>query len=112
MNRIRKEMLDPKSDHKAVNDICRRCRSDEDIYGRSRRTNCLKIHTNDKEFWDNIQKNVELYKASGQYAFDERILPTSLTPLLVLGKYFNQSSYNDINEACSVALSSVAFLIL
>ena len=29
MNSIRKEMLDPKSEHKAVNDICRRCRSDE-----------------------------------------------------------------------------------
>ena len=78
MNSIRKEMLDPKSEHKAVNDICRRCRSDEEIYGRSRRTNCLKIHTNDKEFWDNIQKNVELYKASGQYAFDERILEIQL----------------------------------
>ena len=78
MNSIRKEMLDPKSDHKAVNDICRRCRSDEEIYGRSRRTNCLKIHTNDKEFWDNIQKNVELYKASGKYAFDERILEIQL----------------------------------
>ena len=78
MNSIRKEMLDPKTDFKAVNDICRRCRSDEEIYGRSRRTNCLKIHTNDKEFWDNIQRNVELYKASGQYAFDERILEIQL----------------------------------
>jgi organic radical activating enzyme len=78
MNSIRKEMLDPKTDFKAVNDICRRCRSDEDKYGRSRRTNCLKIHTNDKEFWDNIQKNVELYKASGKWAFDERILEIQL----------------------------------
>lgn len=78
MNSIRKEMLDPNSDHKAVNEICRRCRSDEEKYGRSRRTNCLKIHTNDKEFWDNIQRNVELYKASGQYAFDERILEIQL----------------------------------
>ena len=78
MNSIRKEMLDPNTDFKAVNEICRRCRSDEEKYGRSRRTNCLKIHTNDKEFWDNIQRNVEMYKASGQYAFDERILEIQL----------------------------------
>ena len=78
MNSIRKEMLDPNTDFKAVNEICRRCRSDEEKYKRSRRTNCLKIHTNDKEFWDNIQRNVEMYKASGQYAFDERILEIQL----------------------------------
>ena len=78
MNSIRKEMLDPNSDHKAVNVICKRCKSDEAKYGRSRRTNCLKIHTNSHEFWDAIEKNVQLYQKSGTWTFDERICEVQL----------------------------------
>ena len=63
MNSIRKEMLDPKTDFKAVNDICRRCRSDEDKYGRSRRTNCLKIHTNDTQLRRDVQRSQINYAA-------------------------------------------------
>lgn len=78
MNSIRKEMLDPNSDHKSVDIICKRCRDDENRYGRSRRTNCLKIHTNDNEFWDKIEKNVQLYQKSGTWTFDERICEVQL----------------------------------
>ena len=78
MNSIRKEMLDPNSDHKAVNVICKRCKSDEAKYGRSRRTNCLKIHTNSHEFWDAIEKNVQMYQKSGTWTFDERICEVQL----------------------------------
>lgn len=78
MNSIRKEMLDPNSKHEAVEKICTRCRSDERKYGRSRRTNCLKIHTNDPNFWDGIEKNVKMYQKSGVWTFDERICEIQL----------------------------------
>ena len=78
MNSIRKEMLDPNSKHEAVNKICKKCRYDENKYGRSRRTNCLKIHTNDANHWNGIQKTVELYKTSGMYGFDDRSIEIQL----------------------------------
>ena len=43
MKSIRKEMTTVGSDLKNVKNICKRCISDEERYGRSRRTNCLKI---------------------------------------------------------------------
>lgn len=78
MNSIRKEMLDPNSKLESVDLNCKRCRDDERRYGRSRRTNCMKMHTNDHEFWDGIQRSAELYKASGHWAFDERICEIQL----------------------------------
>ena len=48
MNSIGQEMLDLIL-ILTVNEICRRCRSDEESMV-NRRTNCLKIHTNDKGF--------------------------------------------------------------
>ena len=78
MKSIRKEMTTVNSDLKKVKRYCQRCIADEKRYGRSRRTNCLKIHTNNPEFSDDIIKNVEMYKASGVWAFDERIIEIQL----------------------------------
>ena len=78
MKSIRKEMTTVNSDLKKVKRYCQRCIADEKRYGRSRRTNCLKIHTNNPEFADDIIKNVEMYKASGVWAFDERIIEIQL----------------------------------
>jgi hypothetical protein len=78
MNSIRREMLDPNSDHKAVEKICTRCRSDEKRYGRSRRTNCMKMHTNDPNFWDGIERSARFFKQTGEYYFDERICEIQL----------------------------------
>ena len=50
MNILREEMTTPKSNLKFVKKFCKRCVTDEEKYGRSRRTNCLKIHTNDSPF--------------------------------------------------------------
>ena len=78
LNSIRKEMLDPNTNFKAVNEICKRCRMDEDRYGRSRRTSCLKIHTNDPVFWDDIQKSVEMYKQTLEFKFEYRTIEIQL----------------------------------
>ena len=78
MKSIRKEMTTINSKLEKVKRFCQRCIADEKRYGRSRRTNCLKIHTNNPEFADDIIKNVEMYKASGVWAFDERIIEIQL----------------------------------
>ena len=75
-NRKRPYELD--KDLKAVKKWCQRCISDEERYGRSRRTNCLKIHTNNPGFWDDIQKSVDMYKATGEWEFDQRIIEMQL----------------------------------
>ena len=67
MNDLRREMTTPGSDLKAVNKWCQRCRGDEDRYGRSRRTNCMKIHTNDAKFWNKIEKQVTKFKDTGEF---------------------------------------------
>lgn len=73
MNSIREEMLDPNSDHKATDRICKRCKDEEGKFGRSRRTNCLKLHGDDKRFWDATTKAIENYKALGNtWIFEER----------------------------------------
>jgi len=38
----------------------------------------MKIHTNDPVFWDDIHKSVEMYRASGMWAFEERICEIQL----------------------------------
>ena len=78
MNDLRTEMLDPESDLKTVNKNCARCVSDENLYGRSRRTNCLKIHTNNFELWDDIESSIERIKDTGKFSFDERIIEVQL----------------------------------
>ena len=78
MNSIRKEMLDPNSNLEAVESICERCRSDERKYGRSRRTNCMKMHTNDEVFWDDIESTAKFFKETGEYYFAERICEVQL----------------------------------
>ena len=78
MNNIRKEMLDPNSDLKTVKKTCKRCISDEKRYGRSRRTACMKIHTQEKDYWKAIERSVLMFKATGQYEFEERILEIQL----------------------------------
>ena len=78
MTSIRKEMTTINSDLKNVKKYCQRCISDEERYGRSRRSNCLKIHTNNPEFWDDIQKNIDMYKATGEWEFDQRIIEMQL----------------------------------
>ena len=73
MNSIREEMLDPNSDHIATDHICRRCKSEEAKFGRSRRTNVLKLHGDDKSFWDATTRAIENYKALGNtWIFEER----------------------------------------
>lgn len=67
MNNIRKEMTTPGSDLSYVKKTCKRCYEDEERYGRSRRTNCMKIHTNDPLFWNKINSKVEKYRATGKF---------------------------------------------
>jgi hypothetical protein len=67
MNDLRREMTTVGSDLKAVNKWCQRCRGDEDRYGRSRRTNCMKIHTNDPSFWNKIEKQATKFRDTGKF---------------------------------------------
>ena len=67
MNDLRREMTTVGSDLKAVDKWCKRCRSDEDRYGRSRRTNCMKIHTNDAKFWNKIENQVTKFRETGEF---------------------------------------------
>ena len=79
MNDVRTEMLDPNSDLKAVEKSCFRCREDEKKYGRSRRTNCMKIQTNTPDHWDGISRVAEIFRASGGlFDIDERIFELQL----------------------------------
>jgi hypothetical protein len=55
LNRVRREMLDPKSDFKQTKYTCQRCIADEARYGRSRRTACMKIHSNDANYWKKVE---------------------------------------------------------
>ena len=78
MNSIRKEMLDPNTNFEAIEKNCKRCRDDERRYGRSRRTNCMKMHTNDPDFWDGIERAARFYKQTGEYYFSDRICEIQL----------------------------------
>jgi len=79
MNDLRREMTTPGSDLKTVDQHCKRCRQDEARYGRSRRTNCLKIHTNDPLFWNKIERQVTKYKETGEFKIKgERIFEVQL----------------------------------
>jgi hypothetical protein len=78
MNQIRTEMLTPGSDLEHVKKTCSRCYTDEEKYGRSRRTNCLKIHTNDEEFSTGILDSALRYRNTGKWVFHERICEIQL----------------------------------
>jgi organic radical activating enzyme len=67
MNDLRREMTTVGSDLKAVDKWCQRCRGDEARYGRSRRTNCMKIHTNDPNFWNKIEKQATKFRDTGEF---------------------------------------------
>ena len=78
MNTIRAEMLDPDSEFKNVKRFCERCVNDEKRYGRSRRTACMKIHSNEPDYWEKVDRSAKLFNASGMWAFDERIIEIQL----------------------------------
>lgn len=64
LNQLRREMLDPDSDHKTINDMCRSCKYQEKTYGRSRRQASLKIQTNNPILWPGLRKSVYRFKES------------------------------------------------
>lgn len=78
LNKIRREMITPGSDLKQVEFTCQRCRDDERRYGRSRRTTCAKMHTNDPTYWDAIQRSVQMFDVTDEYVIEERILEIQL----------------------------------
>lgn len=78
MNAVRSEMLDPDSDYKQVNHTCQRCIADEDRYGRSRRTACMKIHSNDATHWGKIDRTVQQFIEDGKLKFNERLIEVQL----------------------------------
>ena len=64
LNQLRREMLDPNSDHTTINDTCRSCKYQEKTYGRSRRQASLKIQSNNYKFWTRLRKSVYRFKES------------------------------------------------
>jgi len=90
MNQLRSEMLDPNSDHKLVNQVCQKCKFDEERYDWSRRLDTTTQAKRKKDYWDIITRCVELSKAAGYYDFDERILELQLR---VFGSKCNLDCY-------------------
>ena len=82
MNVLREEMTTPLKEQKEplkfVKRFCKRCVTDEEKYGRSRRTNCLKIHTNNHVFWDDIEHISDRFRKTGEYKLDRRVLEIQL----------------------------------
>ena len=77
-NKLRDEMLDPNSDHKIINEVCRRCKTEEKKYGESRRLRKMRSMLTKKKYHSDIMKAVEMYKVSGEFDFYERILETQV----------------------------------
>jgi sulfatase maturation enzyme AslB (radical SAM superfamily) len=90
MNQLRSEMLDPNSDHKLVNQVCQKCKFDEERYDWSRRLDTTTQAKSKKDYWGIITRCVELSKAAGYYDFDERILEIQLR---VFGSKCNLDCY-------------------
>ena len=90
MNQLRSEMLDPNSNHKLVNQVCQKCKFDEERYDWSRRLDTTTQAKRNKDYWDIITRCVELSKAAGYYDFDERILELQLR---VFGSKCNLDCY-------------------
>ena len=57
---------------------CTRCVSDEKRYGKSRRTACMKIHSNDSEFWGKVDRSARMFKSSGQFQMEQRMIEVQL----------------------------------
>ena len=107
MNGIRNDMLDPNVGREGeyVKKHCTRCLDDEDRYGKSRRTACMKIHSNDATFWKKVDRAVKMYQASGFFDFDERIIEVQLK---VYGSECNLDCYM-CTHANSTIRQKVAF---
>lgn len=76
-NALRDEMLDPNSKREVINDVCRRCVKEEELYGESRRTRKIKnnlLGEGKNDYRDDIYKAAELYKRTGEFEFEFRIL--------------------------------------
>ena len=89
MNQLRSEMLDPNSDHKLVNQVCHKCKFDEERYGSSRRLKTTKLAKDHSAIWNPILRSVKMSKVAG-YDFDERILELQLR---VFGSKCNLDCY-------------------
>lgn len=79
-NALRNEMLDPNSDRKVINKVCRRCVKEENLYGESRRLRKLRnnFHDGKTKYREDILKAVELYNATGEFEFEYEIIETQL----------------------------------
>ena len=77
-NKLRNEMLDPNSNHEMINDVCRRCKLEEKQYGESRRLRKLRSAISTPDYYNDILQAAEMYKASGEFNFYERILETQV----------------------------------
>lgn len=75
---LRDEMLDPNSDRKLINEVCRRCVKEENLYGESRRLRKLRSIATTEPYRTDIFKAVEEYKETGKFEFSERILETQV----------------------------------
>ena len=67
LNKVRSEMLDPNSKFEQTKRTCQRCIADEERYGRSRRTACMKIHSNDVDYWKKVEQMIKMMEVSGEY---------------------------------------------
>ena len=77
-NNLRNEMLDPKSDRKLINKVCRRCVKEENLYGESRRLRKLRSIATTEPYRTDIFKAAEKYRDTGEFEFNERILETQV----------------------------------
>ena len=99
MNNIRKEMLDPNSDYAWTKKTCKRCIADENRYGRSRRTACMKIHSNEKEYWEKIDYTTRMFKATGEFKLEQRVFEVQLK---VYGDECNLDCYMCMHNNSSI----------
>lgn len=74
LKKLRTEMTTPGSPLTLVERVCKNCRHQEKIYGRSRRQASLKIQTNDKVLWPRIRNMAEGFRKNGTVELKERLL--------------------------------------
>ena len=77
---LRDEMLDPNSDKKVINQVCRRCVKEEKLYGESRRLRKLRNSYFDGDFpyRQDIMRAIEMYELTGEFEFEYRILESQV----------------------------------
>ena len=74
---LRKEMVDPNSDRKLIKEVCSRCIQEESRYGESRRLRKNRFNIFEapmSEYSGDIVRSAEMFKATGEFEFDYRIL--------------------------------------